>query len=84
MALYLISYDLIRPEKDYEDLINGLERAGAVRVLFSQWLLRTNRSKKEVYDYVRSQGMDGNDKLLVVAVSEWIASANMQLNEKGF
>jgi hypothetical protein len=79
MALYLVSYDLIKPEKDYPDLINTLTGIGAKRVLYSEWMFsRSNTSTSKVFDYVRSNGkMDGNDKLLVVDVADWVSVNTM-------
>jgi hypothetical protein len=75
MSLYLISYDLIKPEKDYPDLINALTRIGAQRVLYSEWMVnRANTTTSGMFEYVRTTGkMDSNDKLLVVDVSDWVS-----------
>ena len=41
MALYLISYDLLKPGKNYDPLLDALTQQGAKRVLLSQWILNT-------------------------------------------
>jgi hypothetical protein len=67
--LQMISYDLAQPGRNYATLSAALERIGAKRVLFSQWLLATHSSPAQVRDYlVTSGGLDSNDRLLVVEV----------------
>lgn len=65
MALYLISYDLNRPEQNYPELITALRNLGAQRALYSQWAVqRTGTTPQGLRDYVW-QFMDANDRLLV-------------------
>lgn len=66
MAVYLISYDLDKPGQDYPRLVKELERLGAVRVLYSEWIFRSTSSAMEIRDWLQSF-IDGNDMLLVVA-----------------
>jgi hypothetical protein len=40
-APYLISYDLVAPGKEYPPLLDTLKRLGAVKVLYSEWLVYT-------------------------------------------
>ena len=42
--LYVISYDLTGENRhaDYDAIADALERTGAVRVLFSQWALKSS------------------------------------------
>ena len=53
MALYLISYDLLKPGKNYDPLIDALTQQGAKRVLVSQWTLNTYCSPKQIRDWAR-------------------------------
>lgn len=49
MAVYLISYDI--NEKDafeYDHLWNRLEELGAVRILYSEWLVRGGYWKRKL------------------------------------
>lgn len=68
MKKYLISYDLDKPGQDYHRLIEELERLGALKVLFSEWLLRVNASAAEVRDHLQ-KFVDANDMLLVVGLT---------------
>ena len=70
---YLISYDLVKPGKDYKDLIDQLERLGCKRVLLSQWVVRWNStSAAAIRDALRTY-IDGNDRLLVTCIdsADW-------------
>lgn len=60
--LYLISYDLIKPGKDYAALIDELKKLGAKRILLSQWVVRRgNTTAEALRDYFRSF-IDSNDR----------------------
>ena len=64
---YVISYDLMQSSTndDYERLHEHLERIGAQRVLFSQWIVRWNKtSPQQVFNYVR-RVIKQQDRLLV-------------------
>jgi hypothetical protein len=68
MARYLISYDLDKPGQNYHPLIAELERLGASRVLFSEWIWQSTWSAVQIRDHLKSL-IDGNDMLLVVALT---------------
>jgi hypothetical protein len=78
VATYLVSYDLNRPngENAYPNLINALVRDGAVRILYSEWLVPSNQNGGAVRDRYL-QHMDSNDGIFVTAVTDW-AFANIQ------
>jgi len=66
--LYLISYDLMAPGKNYEPLWAELRKLGAIRILESEWLVRrTNTTPKGLADYIL-QFMDANDRIFVTEV----------------
>ena len=65
--LYLLSYDLIKPEKDYVDLIAYLKKIGGKKVLLSEWLVTSALTSKALCDAVHLNGkMDANDQILVL------------------
>ena len=67
MALYLVSYDLTRPEPHYPELAACLTRLGATRVLYSEWLVRSMMGVGELRDrVVREGGLGEGDGILVV------------------
>jgi hypothetical protein len=82
VPLFLISYDLIKPEKDYPDLIKTLRNIGARRILLSEWMIKSLLDVSDLFDRVSIGGnMDAKDKLIVVEVNAWTASQN--INMKG-
>ena len=67
MKRLLISYDLMRPGQNYDDLIDYLKSYKHVKPLLSLWLIATNKSAETVRDeIVNGQLIDRNDKLVVI------------------
>ena len=64
MKKYMICYDLLKPGKDYEPLIARLKQWGANKILYSQWVLRTEQNAVQIRDDLK-KFIDGNDRLLV-------------------
>lgn len=83
MAVYLISYDLDKPGQDYPRLITELERLGAVKVLYSEWMFRSTSSAKEIRDWLKSF-IDSNDMLLVVALTGEAAWTSLMVSNDTF
>lgn len=74
---YLISYDLLKPGKDYQNLWNALYAIGASRRLESEWVCdRTNTTPLGLANYC-SQHMDANDRLLVTEMPDNYAYMNL-------
>jgi hypothetical protein len=65
MSNYLISYDLKKPVKEYADLIAELTHLGAVKCLYSEWLLETDADALHIVNHLL-KFMDGDDQLLVL------------------
>ncbi len=68
MNKYLIVYDLERRGEDYEPLLNALRNLGALHVLYSKWVLRTNYTAIQLRNHLQ-QFIDANDLLLVVGLT---------------
>jgi hypothetical protein len=67
MPTYLISYDLDKPgPKNYERLDNWLRAAGAVRVLYSQWVLKYGEHITVLEKQIMGQIDPDTDNVLVV------------------
>ncbi len=74
MKLYLISYDLLKPqatEADYKPLTDALRKHGAKPVLRSQWILNSNSSIRAIFDCFWPYRTTEQDRLLVVEVADW-------------
>jgi hypothetical protein len=78
MALYLISYDLRRPDFDYSRLYKALERIGAARIQESVWGVRSNLTGVEVYELIWPYLHDLKDRLLVTGVNGFKGSNSIK------
>jgi hypothetical protein len=78
---YLISYDLDKPGQDYHRLIKELERLGAARVLYSEWLFKSTSTAVQIRDYLQGF-VDGNDMLLVVELTGVAAWTKLMINNE--
>src|SRR5207248_723265 len=67
MALYLVSYNLNKPEQDYPELVDYLYLIGARKVLDSEWLVRSGATRDAVYKGVKAH-LESGDGLLVCLV----------------
>lgn len=70
MKIYLVSYDLGKPLRDYTGLITHIEAAGdTIRPLKSLWYVKTSMTCIELKKYLVSY-IDSDDKLLVVPTAK--------------
>ena len=83
MNKYLVSYDLDKPGQDYPRIITELERLGARKVLYSEWILRTTQTAMQLCTHL-SSFVDGNDKLLVVAITGEAAWTSLMVTDNSF
>ncbi|MBA4109782.1 MAG: SinR family protein [Leptothrix sp. (in: Bacteria)] len=77
MAVFLVSYDLDQPGRDYPRLYEALKSLGVKsKPLESVVFISSNYTATQIRDYLQSH-IDSNDKLLVVQVAgdvAWIAT----------
>jgi hypothetical protein len=67
MTVYLASYDLRKPGRNYQTLYDRLADWKAMRVLESVWVMSTASSAVTLRDDLKKY-IDANDGLLVVAL----------------
>jgi hypothetical protein len=68
MAVYLVTYDLNKEDKNYEGVISELEKSlNWCKPLLSTWLISTTESADALSARIRLK-MDANDFLLVIEV----------------
>ena len=93
MKLYLISYDLKSPGRNYEGVYDVIKSALSWwHYLESTWIIRTNRDVGYWQEKICA-AMDKNDSLLVIDVTnmgrdgwlpqkawDWIRDQNAQIN----
>lgn len=74
MALYLISYDLHAPGRNYKPLIDLLSMTWkAKKILESTWLAQLVGPAKAVREFIRTK-IDSNDAVIVLELkvgSDW-------------
>jgi hypothetical protein len=74
---------LDKPGQDYSRLINELERLGGIKILYSEWIIRSNASASALRDHLRAF-IDGNDMLLVVALTGEAAWTSLMVSNDRF
>jgi hypothetical protein len=67
---YLITYDLLRPGKDYSSLTKELTRLGARRILLSVWTMTSASSAVQIRDHL-ARFVDANDRIWVSTYGAW-------------
>ncbi len=72
--VFIVSYDLKKPDRNYEDLVKGLKSFGTWwHQTGSVWVIVTTKTTTEVRDYLR-QFLDPNDRLFVAELEKnWAA-----------
>ena len=64
--VYVISYDLRKPGKDYTGLIEQLQYSPRWwHYLASTWLISTTESASQLYNRLAAH-LDGNDSILII------------------
>jgi CRISPR/Cas system-associated endoribonuclease Cas2 len=66
MAVFLISYDLRKPDFDYDPLYDALAKIKAKHVQDSVWGVRTTLSAEKIFDYLWQHMHNEKDRLFVV------------------
>lgn len=66
MAVFLVSYDLRKPDYDYDPLYEALANIEAKHIQDSVWGVRTESSAKVVAEYLWQHMHNERDRLFVV------------------
>lgn len=71
MNLYLITYDLSAPGRNYENLFDGIKKVSNdwAHPLESVWIVETSLSAGQIRDHLTSH-IDKNDKLIVLRLGK--------------
>lgn len=71
MALYLISYDIAKQDaKEYDGLWALLKQIGAVKILYSEWVVvDAVKRASAIYDVIAPKTMEP-DRLLVQEITD--------------
>lgn len=78
--LYLVSYDLTVPGRDYKKLGSRLAQLGAERVLASQWFVVSNGTALELATELLAL-VDATDRLMVSELTQRSAWRSLVLSD---
>ncbi|MGC2286695.1 MAG: hypothetical protein WA542_15675 [Candidatus Acidiferrum sp.] len=67
MAVFIISYDLRKPDYDYEPLYDALAAIKAKHLQDSVWGVRTSSNAAQVFKYLWAHMHSEKDRLFVVS-----------------
>lgn len=82
MNSYIISYDLIAPNKDYSSLTSAIKDYGTyAHIVESVWIVKSSSSSSEIRDNLKSY-MDSDDKLFVAKLACEAAWTNVLCRDK--
>lgn len=74
--IYLVTYNLDRPDQDYRSLFAAIESVGrAVHAMEHTWFVRTSYTATQIRDSI-ARHIGASDKLFVCEATGW-ASQNM-------
>ncbi|WP_324007415.1 hypothetical protein [Aeromonas dhakensis] len=65
MAVLLVTYDLNKPGKDYNDLLKIIKSYAWARLSESSYAIKTDQSPQQVFDKLKPF-LDQNDNLYVI------------------
>jgi hypothetical protein len=66
MAVFIISYDLRKPDYNYDPLYAALNEIGAKHIQDSVWGIRTSSSAEIVFNYLWQHMHNQKDRLFVI------------------
>jgi hypothetical protein len=66
MAVFIVSYDLRKPDFNYQPLYDALDEIGAKHVQDSIWGVDTSSSAASVFDYLWQYLHNERDRLFVI------------------
>jgi len=70
MGLYLVTYDLFKPEQNYTKLTEAIETyEDGLHLLQSVWVIKTDESISEIFNKLNNPLDLINDKLLIVELT---------------
>lgn len=69
MAIFVLSYDLKAPGRDYKPLVDELKRLDAHRTLDSFWLINVDNTARDLLEHFKSF-LDESDALWVLELTK--------------
>ncbi len=65
MTVLLITYDLNKPGKDYDDLLKAIRNYSWARLSESSYAIKTEQTPQQVFDKLRPY-LDQNDNIYII------------------
>jgi len=85
MKPYLVSYDLDKPgPQNYHPLVKELERLGAIRILYSEWIIKAQWNAIQLRNHLQSFIDVNDDKLLIVGLTGEAAWTSLMVDNESF
>ena len=85
MNVYVVSYDLDQPgPQNYDRLIARLQKLGAIRILYSQWLLKFNANAAALESDLINYIDPATDTFLVTALTRDTAWNKLMISDSEF
>ncbi|MGA6984818.1 MAG: hypothetical protein WBZ01_02085 [Terriglobales bacterium] len=66
MSVFIVSYDLRKPDYNYDPLYEALDKIEAKHIQDSVWGVNTSSTATDVFDYLRQFLHNEKDRLFVV------------------
>lgn len=77
MALFIVTYDLTAPGRNYSGLYDRIRNyTNYAHITESSWAIQTNSTAVQIRDYL-AQALDSNDKLFVAPLGAQWAARNL-------
>lgn len=65
MAVFIVTYDLRKPGRNYDDLYEAIERYDRCHALESSWFIDTSDTPGDIRDHLCG-AVDANDQIYVI------------------
>lgn len=81
MSNFIVTYDLLAPDKDYEELISAIENYRTYsKVTESCWIIQSSKSSSEILKHLKNH-IDSNDRLFVAQLTRDVSWCNVMSSE---
>lgn len=71
MSVYLISYDLRKPDYDYDPVYEELDNLNAKHIQDSLWAVQSDKTAKQLFEILWPHFHNANDRLIVCLITAW-------------
>jgi hypothetical protein len=79
VAVYVICYDLRKPDYDYQPVYDELNSLSAKHIQDSVWAVKSDKSAKELFELLWPHFHNEKDRLMVSAITSWWGIHGMEI-----